>query len=98
VIHTIADQPDGLDINAQICFPRQFGRSSPVRTPARPPATSRHQGIFQLEGQKVGDFKATEVAKLVPTCKTLRQRRELRLRLLGRRSHRHHRCRQPGDG
>jgi hypothetical protein len=52
VITTIADDPNGLDINAQICF---F------------PDGSRRFIAGEDTGQEVGDFSATQVAKLVPT-------------------------------
>jgi hypothetical protein len=68
VIHTIADQPDGLDINAQICFfPDGSGRFVAGEDTGQTSGDLQGWGIFQLEGEKVGDFKATEVAKLVPT-------------------------------
>jgi hypothetical protein len=68
VIHTIADDPNGLDINAQICFfPDGSGRFVAGEDTGQTTGNTQGWGIFQLEGQHVGDFSATEVAKLVPT-------------------------------
>ncbi|HEY6697010.1 MAG TPA: hypothetical protein VIZ67_02215 [Acidimicrobiales bacterium] len=70
VIHTAADDPDGLDINGQVCMlPGGLGlfvagedTGQPERTPG--------WGIFQLEGGIVGDLEAREVGRLVPTYQT----------------------------
>jgi len=61
-------QPDGLDINGQICFdpdnPRRFvaGEDTLQTTTGEP-----GWGIFELEGDRVGELSATQVGKLVPT-------------------------------
>ncbi|HET6835261.1 MAG TPA: hypothetical protein VFH30_15455 [Acidimicrobiales bacterium] len=72
VIRTAADDPDGLDINGQVCMvPDGSGRQlfvagedtgQPERTPG--------WGIFELEGGTVGDLEAREVGRLVPTYQT----------------------------
>jgi hypothetical protein len=72
VIRTAADDPDGLDINGQVCMvPDGSGRQlfvagedtgQPERTPG--------WGIFELEGRTVGDLEAREVGRLVPTYQT----------------------------
>jgi hypothetical protein len=70
VIHTAADDPDGLDINGQVCmlpggsglFVAGEDTGQPERTPG--------WGIFQLEGGIVGDLEAREVGRLVPTYQT----------------------------
>jgi hypothetical protein len=70
VIRTAADDPEGLDINGQVCvFPDGSGRfvagedtGQPERTPG--------WGIFELEGAAVGELEAREVARLVPTYQT----------------------------
>jgi hypothetical protein len=67
VIHTVEDDPNGLDINGQVCFfPDGSGRfvagedtGQPERTPG--------WGIFQLEGDAVGELAAEEIGRLVPT-------------------------------
>jgi hypothetical protein len=67
VIRTATDDPDGLDINGQVCMlPDGSGRfvagedtGQPERTPG--------WGIFELEGATVGELEAREVARLVPT-------------------------------
>lgn len=68
VITTIADDPDGLDINAQICFfPDGSRRFIAGEDTGQEEGDLQGWGIFQLDGDKVGDFSATQVAKLVPT-------------------------------
>jgi hypothetical protein len=70
VIRTAADDPDGLDINGQVCMlPDGSGRfvagedtGQPERTPG--------WGIFELEGETVGELEAREVGRLVPTYQT----------------------------
>jgi hypothetical protein len=70
VIRTAADDPEGLDINGQVCvLPDGSGRfvagedtGQPERTPG--------WGIFELEGAAVGELEAREVARLVPTYQT----------------------------
>jgi hypothetical protein len=72
VIRTAADDPDGLDINGQVCMlPDESGRTrlvagedtgQPERTPG--------WGIFELEGEAVGELDAREVGRLVPTYQT----------------------------
>jgi hypothetical protein len=70
VIHAAADDPDGLDINGQVCvLPDGSGRfvagedtGQPERTPG--------WGIFELDGVAVGELEAREVARLVPTYQT----------------------------
>ncbi|GIU87456.1 MAG: hypothetical protein KatS3mg009_1971 [Acidimicrobiia bacterium] len=63
-----ARQPDGLDINAQICFdpddPRRFvaGEDTLQSTTGEP-----GWGIFELEGDRIGELSARQVGKLVPT-------------------------------
>jgi hypothetical protein len=70
VIRTAADDPDGLDINGQVCMlPGDSGlfvagedTGQPERTPG--------WGIFELDGAAVGELEAREVARLVPTYQT----------------------------
>ena len=67
VVHNHNDDPNGLDINAQICFfpdkPRRFIAGEDTNQPNPP----QGWGIFDLGGDKVGAFEATEVGKLTPT-------------------------------
>ncbi len=66
--HDEETEPDGLDINAQICFdpdnPRRFvaGEDTLQNTTGEP-----GWGIFELEGDRVGALSARQLAKLVPT-------------------------------
>jgi hypothetical protein len=69
VIRSKAGDPkNGLDINAQICFdpknPRRF-----IAGEDTDQDTTGHAGwgIFELSGDKVGELKAKQIAKLVPT-------------------------------
>ena len=67
VISTIADDPDGLDINAQICFfPDGSGRFIAGEDTGQPTPPAGW-GIFQLSGTGVGDLEAEEIGKLTPT-------------------------------
>ena len=67
VIRNHDDDPNGLDINAQICFfpdkPRRFIAGEDTNQPNPP----QGWGIFDLTGDTVGTFKAAEVGKLTPT-------------------------------
>ena len=71
MIETIATDPKGLDINAQICFfPQDAGKS--VRRfiageDTHQPDPPQGWGIFKLKGTKVGAFRTEEIAKLTPT-------------------------------
>jgi len=70
VIRTAADDPDGLDINGQVCIlPDGSGRfvaGEDTGQPERMPGW----GIFELEGETVGELEAREVGRLVPTYQT----------------------------
>jgi hypothetical protein len=67
VLRNHDDDPNGLDINAQICFfpdrSRRFIAGEDTNQPNPPPGW----GIFDLAGDRVGTFKATQVGKLTPT-------------------------------
>ncbi len=67
IITNADDDPEGLDINAQICFfPDGSGRfvaGEDTGQPENPPGW----GIFQLEGARLGELSATEGGKLVPS-------------------------------
>lgn len=70
VIRTAADDPDGLDINGQVCVlpdgPRRFVAGEDTGQPERTPGW----GIFELEGATVGELEAREIGRLVPTYQT----------------------------
>ncbi|MGH9112458.1 MAG: hypothetical protein ACRDZN_09230, partial [Acidimicrobiales bacterium] len=70
VIRTVDDDPDGLDMNGQICLLRdgsgRFVAGEDTGQPERTPGW----GIFQLEGDAVGELAASEVGRLVPTYQT----------------------------
>ncbi len=68
VITTIADDPNGLDINAQICFfPDGSDRFVAGEDAGQTTGRTQGWGIFQLSGQAIGELGAKEVGKLVPT-------------------------------
>jgi hypothetical protein len=68
VITTIADDPNGLDINAQICFfPDGSDRFVAGEDAGQTTGRTQGWGIFQLHGQAIGELGAEEVGKLVPT-------------------------------
>jgi hypothetical protein len=68
VITNAEDDPNGLDINAQICFfPDGSKRFIAGEDTGQSAGDLQGWGIFELEGDKVGEFEATQVAKLVPT-------------------------------
>lgn len=67
VITTAAEDPDGLDINAQICFfPDGSGRFIAGEDTGQPDPPAGW-GIFQLSGTGVGDLEAEQIGKLTPT-------------------------------
>ena len=65
------DDPDGLDINAQICFfPQDEGKK--VRRfiageDTNQPDPPQGWGIFELRGRRIDKFRVTQIAKLTPT-------------------------------
>jgi hypothetical protein len=76
VIRTAADDPEGLDINGQVCMlpsaegaeggKQRFVAGEDTGQPERTPGW----GIFELDGAAVGELEAREVARLVPTYQT----------------------------
>ncbi len=67
VITTAAEDPDGLDINAQICFfPDGSGRFIAGEDTGQPDPPAGW-GIFQLRGAAIGDLEAEQIGKLTPT-------------------------------
>lgn len=60
--------PDGWDINGQVCFFRR-GRDTFMVTgeDTGQPDPPAGWGIFRLDGRAVGDFSAERVGRLVPT-------------------------------
>jgi hypothetical protein len=66
VIPAHSQDPQGLDINGQICFlrgSRRFIAGEDTGQPEVPPGW----GVFQLKGNRVGEFEAKEVGKLNTT-------------------------------
>ena len=67
VIRNAADDPDGLDINAQICFFPDGSRRFVAGEDTGQPDPPAGWGIFKLRGHRVGELSATRVGKLTPT-------------------------------
>lgn len=67
VIASAAVDPDGMDINGQLCFfpddPHRLIAGEDTGQPERTPGW----GIFEIEGDRVGDLSATQVGRLVPS-------------------------------
>ena len=61
------DDPDGLDINAQICFFPDDSGWFIAGEDTNQPDPPAGWGIFELTGDTVAKFKATQVGKLTPT-------------------------------
>jgi hypothetical protein len=77
VIPSAADQPDGLDINAEICVVPDHVSWKPVdetwiiagedtEQNSEPGVIKQGWGLFRLTGTTLGTLAAEEVAKLVP--------------------------------
>jgi hypothetical protein len=67
VIRNHNADPNGLDINAQICFLPDGSRRFIAGEDTGQPNPPQGWGIFKLRGHEVGDLSAREVAKLTPT-------------------------------
>lgn len=67
VIPSSDDQPDGRDINAQICFAPDGSRRFIAGEDTNQPNPPQGWGFFQLRGDAVGDLSATQIGKLTPT-------------------------------
>jgi hypothetical protein len=67
VIPSHADDPNGRDINGQICFfpdgSRRFIAGEDTNQPDPPPGW----GIFQLQGERFEELTAQQIGRLVPT-------------------------------
>lgn len=61
------ESPDGLDINAQICFDPQNPRRFVAGEDTHQPDPLQGWGIFELAGDRIGEFSARQVGKLTPT-------------------------------
>jgi sugar lactone lactonase YvrE len=67
IITNAATDPEGMDINGQLCFfpddPHRLIAGEDTGQPDRTPAW----GIFEIDGDRVGDLSARQVARLVPS-------------------------------
>ena len=66
LITNAEDDPDGLDINAQICFFDDGTRMITGEDTGQPEPPAGW-GIFEVEGHTIGDLSARKVGKLTPT-------------------------------
>jgi len=67
VIETRSLDPDGWDINAQICFDPDGSRRFIAGEDTGQPNPPQGWGFFQLEGSEIGRLSATRIGKLTPT-------------------------------
>jgi hypothetical protein len=67
VITNAEDDPEGLDINAQICFFPDGSHRFIAGEDTGQPDPPQGWGIFQLDGNAIGDLSATQIGKLTPT-------------------------------
>lgn len=68
VIPSRSDDPNGLDINAQICFlPDGSRRFIAGEDTGQNAGIRQGWGIFQLQGDVLADFTATQLGKMSPT-------------------------------
>ena len=67
VIETRSIDPDGLDINAQICFDPDGSRRFIAGEDTGQPDPPQGWGFFQLDGSEIGQLSATRIGKLTPT-------------------------------
>jgi hypothetical protein len=67
VIRNHDDDPNGLDINAQICFFPGGSNRFIAGEDTGQPNPPQGWGIFQLRGTEVGKLSAKQVGKLTPT-------------------------------
>jgi hypothetical protein len=67
VIRNHDDDPNGLDINAQICFFPDGSKRFIAGEDTGQPNPPQGWGIFQLKGDTVGKLSAKKVGKLTPT-------------------------------
>ena len=67
VITNAATDPQGMDVNGQLCFfpddPHRMIAGEDTGQPDRTPGW----GIFEIEGDRVGDLSARQVGRLVPS-------------------------------
>jgi hypothetical protein len=67
VIERRSSDPQGFDINAQICFDPDGSRRFIAGEDTGQPNPPQGWGFFQLMGSSVGDLSATRIGKLTPT-------------------------------
>jgi hypothetical protein len=67
VIRNHDDDPNGLDINAQICFFPGSSKRFVAGEDTGQPNPPQGWGIFQLRGSTVGKLSAKKIGKLTPT-------------------------------
>lgn len=67
VIRNRAADPDGWDINGQLCFTPDGSRIFVVGEDTGQPDPPPGWGVFQLRGRELGELSAERIGRLVPT-------------------------------
>jgi len=67
VIRNAGEDPQGRDINGQVCFAPDRSRTFIVGEDTGQPSSPAGFGVFVLSGSEVGALSAVQVGKLVPT-------------------------------
>jgi hypothetical protein len=67
VIRNHKEDPNGRDINGQICFTRDGSRRFIAGEDTGQPNPPQGWGFFQLSGGRVGELSAAQIGKLTPT-------------------------------
>jgi hypothetical protein len=67
VVHNHNEDPNGRDINGQICFTRDGSRRFIAGEDTGQPNPPQGWGFFQLHGTRIGELSATQIGKLTPT-------------------------------
>lgn len=67
VVQNHAQDPNGRDINGQICFVPDGSRRFIAGEDTGQPNPPQGWGFFQLKGDQVGELSATQIGKLTPT-------------------------------
>jgi len=70
VIPNSSEDPGGRDINGPVCFFPDGSRRFVAAEDTGQPANPQGWGIFELRGDRIGEFSATQIGKLVPTYQT----------------------------
>jgi hypothetical protein len=70
------DPQNGLDINGMVCFTRHGERRFVAGEDTGQPVSTPGWGYFQLVGDEVGEYSASEIGKMIPTYQEAEDNRE----------------------